>query len=273
MLINAKTKISQLLKHNPDALEAIITISPDFKKLRNPLIRKLMAARTTISMASKVGGCKPEDFFKVLAPLGFEADTNAVTNDDETTTEAVMPEYLQKLPSDKIVVFDVREMIQSGADPLRPIQEKVKQLEDGQALNIVNSFEPVPLIKVLEKQGFKSYVKTVAPDQIDTYFYKTEKGGEVNFEEKIETDPSDWDEIHARFEGKFREVDVRGMQMPMPRITINGELESLGDGEALYVYHHKVPVFLLSDLKEQNFDYRIKDVQEGEVYLMIFKKK
>lgn len=74
MLINEQTKIAALLKHHPDALEAIVALSPDFKKLRNPVLRALMAKRTSIAMASKIGGCTPEDFFRVLAPLGFETD-------------------------------------------------------------------------------------------------------------------------------------------------------------------------------------------------------
>ncbi len=69
--INAQTKIATLLKHHPDALEAIVSIAPDFKKLRNPILRKIMAGRTSISMASKIGKCTPDDFFKVLEPLGF----------------------------------------------------------------------------------------------------------------------------------------------------------------------------------------------------------
>jgi len=36
MTINANTKIAAILKHKPDALEAIIGISSKFQKLRNP---------------------------------------------------------------------------------------------------------------------------------------------------------------------------------------------------------------------------------------------
>lgn len=64
MRINPQTKISALLKHNPDALEAIVALNSDFKKLRNPVLRKLMAGRTSIAMASKIGGCTPENFLK-----------------------------------------------------------------------------------------------------------------------------------------------------------------------------------------------------------------
>ncbi|HRO73030.1 MAG TPA: DUF1858 domain-containing protein, partial [Saprospiraceae bacterium] len=74
--INANTRISTLLKQHPDALEAIVSISKKFEKLRNPLLRKLMASRTSISMASKIGGCKVEDFFEKLKPLGFVIDSS-----------------------------------------------------------------------------------------------------------------------------------------------------------------------------------------------------
>ena len=63
MTINANTKIAVLLKHHPDALDAIISISSKFEKLRNPILRKIMAGRTSIAMASKIGGCELDDFF------------------------------------------------------------------------------------------------------------------------------------------------------------------------------------------------------------------
>jgi len=78
MTINANTKIASLLKHNADALEAIVSISPKFAKLKNPILRKVIAARTSIAMASKLGGCSVGDFFKKLQPLGFDIDTTGV---------------------------------------------------------------------------------------------------------------------------------------------------------------------------------------------------
>src|SRR5690606_31254055 len=96
MLINERTKIAALLKHHPDALEAIVRLSPDFKKLRNPILRRLMAGRTSIAMASKIGGCKPEDFFQVLAPLGFEMDNAPVVPEENAVREnKPKPTYLQ----------------------------------------------------------------------------------------------------------------------------------------------------------------------------------
>ncbi len=269
MLINEQTKISTLLKHNPDALEAIITISSDFKKLRNPLLRKIMASRTTIAMASKIGKCTPEDFYRVLKPLGFEHDTNTTIVNEEDTNQIPMPDYLKQISKEKIIDFDVRAMLAQGNDPLRQIQQKVKALNQGEVLKIINTFEPTPLIKLLEKQGFDTYVNTISPDEIETYFYK------VNNESKVELSDAggtsaDWDNILQKFSNQLVEIDVRHLEMPMPMMTILEALETLPKEKALYVHHKRIPVFLLTELKDRNFEYRIKEIQEGEVYLLIF---
>lgn len=275
MLINEKTKISTLLKHHPDALETIVTLSPDFRKLRSPILRKLMAGRTSIAMAAKVGGCKPEDFFKALAPLGFETDNTPVSlPDDGPNGNMPRPEYLQNIRPDRLVIFDVRVLLAEGNDPLKQIQQKVKSLRHEEVLVIINTFEPVPLIKLLEKQGFQAYVNFKDAEAIETYFYKTDPAGPpkepVLAGEEISAS-EDWDAILKRFEGKLVEIDVRHLEMPMPMMTILENLEELPIEKALYVWHKRIPVFLLTELKDRAFDYRIREVRDGEVYLLIFK--
>ncbi|MBX2931418.1 MAG: DUF2249 domain-containing protein [Chitinophagaceae bacterium] len=272
MLINAQTKIAALLKHHPDALETIVAIAPDFKKLRNPILRKLMAARTSIAMASKVGGCKPEDFFKALAPLGFEVDSNNTVVAETTTENKPIPDYLKNMQPEQIVNFDVRAILASGKDPLKQIQQKVKELKVNQILLIINNFEPVPLIHLLQKQGFESYVKYVDENTIETYFYKTANTESTAIEANVPAS-EDWEQILQQFENNLVEIDVRHLEMPMPMMTILEALETLPNEKALYVHHKRIPVFLLTELKDRNFDYRIKEVQEGEVYLLIFKNK
>ncbi len=273
MRINEETKIAAILKHHPDALEAIVALSPDFKKLRNPILRKLMAGRVSITMASKMGGCVPEDFFRVLAPLGFEIDRTSVVQEKNKENKPI-PEYLKSISPKQIINFDVRSILAEGTDPLKQIQQKVKELKPEEVLLITNTFEPVPLIKLLEKQGFESYVKHVNSDIIETYFYKSASQKEQANNIQVETDIStsgDWEQILKQFEHKLEEVDVRHLEMPMPMMTILGALETLPHDKALYVHHKRIPVFLLTELKERGFEYRIKEVQDGEVYMLIFK--
>lgn len=266
-LINANTKIATLLKENPEALEAIISISPRFNKLRNPLLRKLMAARTSINMASKVGGCTVNDFFKKLEPLGFKTDKNIV--EDDNTAQKDIPGFVQKITVADVVELDVRAEIETGKDPLNLILKAVKQLQPGQVLKLINSFEPVPLMLLLEKQGFESYAENINDNLVHTFFHKSNATPikEVDSYKASEG----WDEILQRFTGNMETVDVRHLEMPLPMLTILDELEKLPNGKALYVIHKRIPVFLLPELSERKFDYRIKEVGDGEVYLLIFK--
>lgn len=283
MLINEQTKIAALLKHHPHALEAIITLSSDFKKLRNPVLRTLMAKRTSIAMASKIGGCKPEDFFRILAPLGFETDPsgesgkNSGIAEESTTQNKPKPEYLQHIEPEKLINFDVRAMLAEGNDPLKSIQQKVKSLNPGEVLMIINNFEPVPLIRLLEKQGFRTYVNFVDPEIIETYFYREGEATGTDSTDTLPTpgtDPAtsgDWDSLLQQYKNNLVEIDVRHLEMPMPMMTILENLETLPTEKALYVHHKRIPVFLLTELKERAFDYRIKEIRDGEVYLLIFK--
>ena len=266
MIINANTKISKILKQNPDALEAIISINPKFEKLRNPLLRKLMAARTSIGMASKIGGLSIEKFFEKLQPLGFEPDRNTW---EEAHEKPKLPAFFNSLKPQQIVDLDVRPVIEAGKDPLSLIVEKVKSIPKGSALKIINSFEPTPLISLLKKQGFESFVDVIDDQLVATYFYK--EGDAALQTDEPKNNSEGWDELLKHFEGRIQTVDVRHLEMPQPMMTILESIEKLPAGNALFVYHKRIPVFLLPELKERKFDYRIKEEAPNEVRLMIFK--
>lgn len=267
MVINANTKIATLLKQHPDALETIISISPKFEKLRNPLLRKLMAGRASIYAASKISGCHLNEFFTKLEPLGFTIDTDVQAKEKQKTG---LPEFIMAIRREQISVLDVRPILASGTDPLNLILKRVKDLQTGQILKILNTFEPIPLIRMMEKQGFLTYTDLAAEDLVETYFYKKKETASI--EAPIVNQPSqDWDEVLKTFETKIQSVDVRELEMPLPMLTILDALDNLPIENALYVYHKRIPVFLLPELAERKFDYRIKEISDTEVHLLIYK--
>lgn len=268
MTINAHTKIAAILKQHPDALETIVSISPAFEKLRNPLLRKLMAGRASIAMASKIGGCSIDDFFSKLKPLGFEADKTHAEEEKEEIKE--VPGFLRNIKEEQLVKLDVRPVIQSGKDPLNMILEKIKELRSSQVLEIINTFEPAPLMLLLKRQGFESHAEVIREDLVLTYFYK-EQEAEATVEVKAEDDSAGWDELLKRYEGKLQITDVRQLEMPLPMMTILEALDNLPAGNALFVYHKRIPVFLLPELVARKLGYRIKEIDEGGVHLLIFK--
>ncbi len=268
MNINADTKIAVLLKQSPAALDAIVSINSKFEKLRNPILRKLMAGRTSIGMAAKISGNSVEDFFLKLKPLGFTIETTKSNCQNEERPKP--PAFLNSLKPEHITEFDVRSLIEEDKDPLPEIVKKVKEIKTRSALKIINSFEPTPLILLLKKQGFASYSDVINDQLVETYFYKTTN--EVVAINETEKPSEDWDELREKFRNNTADIDVRKLEMPGPMMAIIDALEKLQADTALFVYHKRIPVFLLPELKDRGFDFRIKEIADNEVHLLIFKE-
>lgn len=264
MTIDQHTKIGAILKHHPDALEAIISLSPKFEKLRNPILRKLMAGRATIDMASKMSGCTIADIFAKLTPLGFEINTNTPVVKADVQQ---VPAFLQSLSATQLVTLDVRPVIAGGQDPLNLILQQIKTLQTGQVLKIINTFEPTPLMLLLQKQGFDSYAAHIDEQLVETWFYKI-----ADVQPATTAAPTGtWEDALHRFQHRLQTIDVRHLAMPGPMMTILEHLDKLPDQTALYVYHKRIPVFLLPELAQRKLDYRSKEISPEEVHLLIFK--
>jgi uncharacterized protein (DUF2249 family) len=272
MKITAKTTIGAIIKHKPEALECLVKLSPRFSKLRNPLLRKMLAGRATVSMACEIGNCQLKDFFKALQPLGFSFDQYTL---NKTTMESSQStDKLQSLSPYEIIDLDVRPVLEGGTDPLHIILDKVNALKDNQALKIINTFKPAPLIALLRKKGFDHRIESPAPGLIETYFYKKNNIGDSDEITPIEFDSntSDWHVLYKQFQDKKTIVDVRGLQPPQPMMLILEKLQNIPDDEALLVQHEKIPVFLLPELHNLNYSYQINEESENQVWILIYKE-
>ncbi len=274
MDISANTKISELIKANPASIDAIVSINKHFEKLRNPILRKILASRVTIADAAKIGGCTVNDFFKKLAPLGFTVSTDATPKIDESGTLKEKPDFMKQISTKKIITLDVRPDIASGKDPFQRIMQKVSALSPDDVLLIINTFEPVPLINILKKKEFEHYTEIDADKVVHTYL-KPGADKKITLSTEIDTptihEAKVFEEKLNHFTGRIKEIDVRDMEMPMPMMTILQELETLPEGMALFVHHKKVPQYLLPELKERNFSWLIKEVETGNVKLLIYR--
>src|SRR5690606_21756579 len=119
--------------------------NPHFRKLKNPVLRKLLAARVTIADAARIGKCEIDTFIERLKPLGFVVE-DTMAEKREAHTNIITRHYDARL--------DVRADIEEGKDPFKKIMKAVKELKKSDTLLLSNSFEPVPLIKILKDQGY-----------------------------------------------------------------------------------------------------------------------
>lgn len=274
MKITEATKISILIKENPQSIEAIASLAEPLEKLKNPLLRKIMASRVTIAEAARVGGVTVSDFIKALTPLGFEFNTTKENNESKEFEKE--PLWLQQAAPENINDFDVRELLSKNNDPLKQILEKYKNLARGQILCIINSFEPIPLIALLKNQGAESYIRNINGGEYHTFFLKPIKspeGKSVNNKDNVVmVNESTFNEIISKFNTRTVDMDVRQLEMPEPMHKILDALHSLPDTHALNILHKRLPIYLLEALADKNYQIFIYDKAKGDVRLLITKQ-
>jgi len=270
--INQHSKIAAIIRANKDSIPAIASLARPLEKLKNPLLRKLLAARVTVAEAAKIGGCTLQDFAAVLAPLGF---TFEFTDNAGHEAAAQKPAWLTHIPEENIRSFDVRPLLAAGNDPLKAIMQQYSELQGGSILRIVNSFIPYPLIKLLEKKKAQCFTAAVSAAEYHTWFLKpaeentlqTAAAGNVF----VETEQS-FATVCSNFSGdQISEIDVRQLEMPGPMERILQYLEQQSDGQALYVYHKRVPVYLLEELADKAWHIHILTYSATDTRLLIFK--
>ncbi|HHB78781.1 MAG TPA: DUF2249 domain-containing protein [Saprospiraceae bacterium] len=269
MKINQNTKISKLLKANPEAIEVIAGINKHFRKLKNPILRKALAPRVTIKEAAKIGGVPVGIFLRKLQEIGFEIDEE-IPGVEETATKSPKNSLKDITPA---LILDVRPDIEAGVDPFKRIMSSIKELKAGDVVKVINSFEPIPLINLLRQKGFTPEVERPEAGVVITYLQKGEKAETPDPNQAPPPHKDDFDSVVQAFGDDLKVIDVRMMEMPEPMVTVLSELEVLPPGHGLLVHHKKFPKFLISELTTRGYQLIDKPIDSNRIDLIIFKVK
>lgn len=274
MTIDRNTRISELIRLNSQSIDAIAALAKPLEKLKNPILRKILASRVTIQEAAKMGGVSLQEFISALSPLGFTWADDDSLSESKTTRK---PVWLLNAGQEDITDYDVRPIIDNGADPLKEILGRFKDVEPGKILNVVNSFIPTPLIHLLKKEKAEdAYVEQISEKEYHTYFLKKfqkENSVKTADDEGMMDDAAGFNALYDKYApANIREIDVRALEMPGPMQAILAELERLPEGKALFIHHKRVPVYLLEELAEKEFDAHIHQQGEGNVKMLILRK-
>src|SRR5699024_7207351 len=92
MIINDHTKIAALIKFNKESIEALARAAKPFEKLRNPFLRRVLAGRTTLKQAARMGNCSVQVLVDALQPLGFEYRT---ADNEEEEADTSIPSFVK----------------------------------------------------------------------------------------------------------------------------------------------------------------------------------
>jgi UDP-N-acetylglucosamine enolpyruvyl transferase len=125
MIVDRNTKISEILKEKPEAIDAIASINRHFKKLQNPFLRKMLAPRVNVAAAAQVGNSTINNLLKVLEELGFQVAY------EQGETETMTEKTQVTMKKANVVDMDVRPILESGVDPFNVIMEGLKNMTEG----------------------------------------------------------------------------------------------------------------------------------------------
>ena len=267
MVVNRNTRISTLIAENPNVIDVIASINKHFKKLKNPILRRVLASRVTVADAAKIGGVSINVFLNKVSEVGFEIEKTEIEGDSNNNVQKINNSSMNK---DNLVSLDVRPIIESGNDPFKEIMAVVKTLKVDQTLEIINSFEPIPLINKLKRQGYTTWSEK-SEDGTSHSFFKKEVNVKEEVTAKVEEVELVFDEKYKEFVGKLKQIDVRHLEMPEPMKMILEEIELLPEGFALFVEHKKIPQFLLPELEARNFKILYNEKSEYHLQLLIFR--
>ena len=268
--IHSGTRIKVLLDEDKQGvIDELIKLNRNFSKLRNPILRNLFASRVTIADACKIANCKVEDFLSRMSDIGFLTTVTPVA-----LSSWVGHKGIDFSLTTTVLELDARTYLENNQDPLKEILAMVNKMAPGERLKITNTFEPTPLISLLIEKGFTYDVEFVNDQVVITWFEKHLSGSTVP---EIPITQADNDQqlfnmALERFKPtQIRYIDVRGLQMPEPMLLIIENIDTLPADGLLYVYHKKVPVFLLPELNKRGMSFLLHHKSAEELDMLIYK--
>jgi uncharacterized protein (DUF2249 family) len=259
MAVSPDMKVSEVLRKHPELLDVLVSQSPEFQRLRNPVLRKVMARLVTLRQAAAIAGIDPPELVAALnRALGVEEAPSEGAGPGSRT--GPRPSWAR---DDLVAVeLDVRDMQRRHEEPFSRIMQAVSSVQPGRIFKLRNTFEPFPLYEVLGRRGFAAWAERLADDDWVVYFYREAEPDEANRRE-ADTLP---DAVVPD-----RVLDIEELVPPEPMVKILTALEEMAPGQTLLVNHLRRPIYLLQILDERGYPYRLEERQEGRVQIYIRK--
>ncbi|MGI9608792.1 MAG: DUF1858 domain-containing protein [Acidimicrobiia bacterium] len=148
--ITASTKVAALLLEYPELEELLISMSPAFVKLRNPVLRRSVARVATLGQAAAVGRLDVAEFVNELRVAAGQRPLVDVVVEEI--------EYFGPAPGwfDQATVVKVLREQELDPDvmPINPLLRAARDLDDGDIVELITAHLPAPGIDILRRKGY-----------------------------------------------------------------------------------------------------------------------
>lgn len=155
--ITPETKVGTLLEAYPELEQRLIALAPAFAKLQNPILRRTVAKVATLAQAARVAGLQPRT---LVAALREAAGQQSLPEDPgDPLRPSPADTWMQSLR--RVATVDAESLLEQGMHPLQAVNERLSSLGEDEALVVVSSFVPAPLIDAVSARGFACVSRSV----------------------------------------------------------------------------------------------------------------
>lgn len=165
--ITPDMKIGTLIREYPDLEEVLIALSPEFAKLRNPILRRTVAKVATLRQAAALGKLSLGELINTLRRHAGQTNLTGDAIRGEQGESAIRPEWVDRLAL--VQSLDARNMLDRGEHPMTEVLTSVRRLSKGERYELVSPFLPAPLIDAMRKQGFLVWSEQEAAELFRTH--------------------------------------------------------------------------------------------------------
>lgn len=169
--ITPDSKLADLLARWPELEDVLLEISPHFKALKNPVLRRTVAKVATLRQVSTVSGVPLGVLVSRLragaglAPVAIAEDEGGATPERPAWADA---RHVTR-------THDARAAIEAGEHPMPRVMADLAALGDGEVYALVTPFVPAPLVDLARGKGFESHSASEGDAVVCTYFRRVER--------------------------------------------------------------------------------------------------
>jgi hypothetical protein len=164
--ITPDSKLGDLLERWPALEEVLVGLSPHFRALRNPVLRRTVARIATLRQVSSVSGVA---LGVLVATLREGAGLSPGAAEEEPgVAPAERPAWAVAGAAAR--THDARAAIDAGEHPMPRVMAELAALADGEVFALVTPFVPAPVVELARGKGFDGYSVTEGEACVRTFF-------------------------------------------------------------------------------------------------------
>lgn len=166
LIITPRTRVGELLEAFPELEPVLLELSPAFKKLKNPVLRRTVGKVASLQQAASLGNISVTELVNTLRmEIGQELFEGEASGDDINYEK---PDWFD--PGQLSVSFDASPLIDSGENPMQEVLAHLEKTGKGKIFMLTTPFVPAPIIELISKKGYQHYCKAAGEGQYYTYF-------------------------------------------------------------------------------------------------------